>query len=120
MSLRTAAPAASLACLALLIGACGGSDDEPAPTTAAPEAATEPQPAQPTATRRKLERYLGEALRARDRTQNVDVPCVIRVLRATLSNRAVDLAVAAIEAGEEPPAGVTNAAYEAGSACRKP
>lgn len=114
MSTRNAALAACLACVALIAGACG--DDEEASTTTAPATTTtEAEPAEPTATRRELERHLRAALRAQDAT--VRAGCVIRALRTTLSNRAVDAAVEAIRAGDEVPNRVTDAGFAAGRRC---
>jgi hypothetical protein len=118
--MRNAALALLAACLALAVGACGDDDEPPASTATTPTTTTTPEAARPTAERREFERRMRAALRAQGQAEAVEIDCVIAELRSTLSNRAVEDAVAAVEAGEEAPQNAVDAAFEAGEHCRRP
>jgi hypothetical protein len=121
VSPRTSAFAALCACIALTLVACGD-DEKPATTTTDPTATTTTttaEPAEPTAERRRLERYIRRALRAEGATGTVETDCVIAELRRTLSNEAVANAAEAIDVGEDVPRAAVDAAFEAGERCRR-
>lgn len=99
----------------LTLAACG--EEDRATTTAATEAPTEPTAAEPTALRRRFEVQIREALERQG--ARVDSDCVIEHLRDVLSNRTVGASVEAIEAGEEISQVAIDAAYEAGSGCKR-
>jgi hypothetical protein len=119
--MRNAALAVPAACLALAVGACGNNDDAPPASTATtPTTTTTGEAARPTAERREFERRIRAALRAQGQAEAVEIDCVIAELRGTLSNQAVEDAVAAVEAGEQAPRNAVDAAFDAGERCRRP
>jgi signal transduction histidine kinase len=121
---RRAQLAIPAALAALGLAACGGGDDEaatapapaPAPTTSEPTGPTVVGGG-PTELRLRFEDRIRSALAAQERDGLVDVDCVLKRLRATVSDDLVATAERAVARGEEIPERAVDAAFAAGRDC---
>jgi hypothetical protein len=105
-------PLLAAAAAAVALGGCGGSSDEPSSSSAT--TAANSTTAAVTPTRKRLEQELRRLLESGD---SVDVDCVIKELRSTLSNELVEAATDAAAQDEDIPKEAVDAAYAAGQRC---